>query len=98
MVKLLKNWRSHKAILQFPNHTFYGGELEQCADRTIINSHLHSPLLPTKGFPLVFHSMKGKDEREARSPSFFNINEASTVKKYVQDLMSDRSARIGEYP
>ena len=49
------------------------------------------------GFPVVFHSIAGKDIREASSPSFFNIEEASLVKKYVQDLMADQRLRLGEH-
>ncbi|KAJ7931318.1 hypothetical protein B0H13DRAFT_1858158 [Mycena leptocephala] len=35
VVKLTKNFRSHNAILKFPNERFYGGELQQCADNDI---------------------------------------------------------------
>ena len=95
MVKLLKNWRSHKAILDFPNQQFYGNNLETCADPTVINSLLRSDTLVNSSFPVVFHSMSGKDEREASSPSFFNRLEALQVKQYVAQLTSDRRLRLG---
>jgi len=41
------------------------------------------------GVPIIFHAMQGKDEREASSPSFFNVLEASEVKAYVQRLKED---------
>ncbi|KAJ6572162.1 P-loop containing nucleoside triphosphate hydrolase protein [Mycena capillaripes] len=94
VVKLTKNFRSHNAILKFPNERFYRGELQQCGDPSVINAYLGSPLLPKKTFPIIFHAIKGKDDREASSPSFFNIDEVTQVKTYIQNLRSDRRVRI----
>src|ERR1700761_8775846 len=94
VVKLLKNWRSHESILHFPDNYFYAGELQACGDPAVINSYLNSDILPKKGFPMIFHAISGKDEREASSPSFFNRGEATLVKEYVQNLMGDRRVRI----
>jgi hypothetical protein len=33
---------------------------------------------------MLFHSIVGKDEQELQSPSWFNIQEAKLVVKYVQ--------------
>ncbi|KAF7348608.1 Rna helicase [Mycena venus] len=38
VVKLIKNFRSHNAILKFPNERFYKGELQQCGDPKVINA------------------------------------------------------------
>ena len=98
MVKLIKNYRSHQAILKYPNDRFYKGELEQCGESKSINSYMNSPILVSKRFPIVFHAMSGMDTREAASPSFFNIEEALQVKQYVEQLRSDRRYRISTYP
>ena len=45
-------------------------------------------------FPIVFHGVEGKDEREGNSPSFFNLDEVSHVLKYVEKLRRSRSPRI----
>jgi len=37
--------------------------------------------------------MFGKDDREASSPSFFNIDEVIQVKLYVGQLKEDRTFR-----
>jgi|ERR1700722_8270190 len=95
VVKLIKNFRSHNAILKFPNERFYKGELQMCGPPKVINSYLGSPLLISKRFPIVFHAICGKDDREASSPSFFNVDEASQVKAYVQTLKADRGTHIG---
>lgn len=94
IVKLIKNWRSHNAILKFPNEEFYKSELEACGDPAITESLLRWDGLVQRGFPVIFHGVSGKDEREASSPSFFNIAEASLVKTYVQDLFEDRRLRL----
>jgi helicase MOV-10 len=52
--------------------------------------------LPKKKFPIIFHGIIGKDEKEASSPSFFNIDEASQVKKYVISLLGNRKNKISE--
>ncbi|KAJ8688671.1 hypothetical protein PTI98_013429 [Pleurotus ostreatus] len=96
VVKLTKNFRSHRAILKFPNEHFYGGELEECGPPHVINTFINSPLLPSPTFPIIFHSMSGKDDREASSPSFFNIHEAVQVQAYVEALRSNKRIRIND--
>lgn len=59
----------------------------------MINAYLGSSYLPNKKFPVVFHAVYGKDDREASSPSFFNIDEATQVKLYVDRLKEDRVFR-----
>ena len=97
VIKLTKNFRSHKDILHFPNERFYSGDLVACGDPTVINSYLKSPYLPSKKFPIVFHAVSGKDDREASSPSFFNIDEVSQVRYYVQKLKEDRKFRTSKF-
>ncbi|THH08072.1 hypothetical protein EW145_g2958 [Phellinidium pouzarii] len=71
-----------------------GVNLEACGDKAIIHSILRWDGLMLKDFPIIFHGISGKDEREASSPSFFNIAEASLVKEYVKDLLDDRRLRL----
>jgi helicase MOV-10 len=96
IVKLLRNFRSHPSILKFPNERFYRGELTSEADVTITHSLLRAECLPKKGFPIIFHSITGKDMREASSPSFFNVDEASLVKNYVLRLRETKGPKLGE--
>lgn len=95
-MKLIQNFRSHPSILKFPNDHFYDSELQPCGDPTTINAFLNHPILVNKKFPIVFHAIAGKDDREANSPSFFNIDEATQVKTYIQMLRSDRKVRISD--
>ncbi|KIJ29274.1 hypothetical protein M422DRAFT_188705 [Sphaerobolus stellatus SS14] len=94
VVKLIKNWRSHPAILKYPNEQFYKGELEPHGDEVVTHSLLRSEEIVSPGFPLVFHAISGKDMQEASSPSFFNPDEASLVKRYVDRLRTDRRLRL----
>ena len=94
VVKLIKNWRSHPAILKYPNEQFYKGELEPHGDVVVTHSLLRSHELVTVGFPVVFHAITGADMREANSPSFFNREEASLAKRYVADLRTDQRLKL----
>ncbi|KAJ2974090.1 hypothetical protein NUW54_g11947 [Trametes sanguinea] len=93
-VKLVKNFRSHNAILDYPNEQFYGGELEVCGPSATINSLLRSPALVNSRWPVVFHHISGQDERESTSPSYFNIDEATEVLEYIKTLLNDHSHPI----
>lgn len=94
VVKLVKNFRSHPAILKFPNERFYRNDLESCGNKNVIRAFEGWNKLPSKKFPIIFHSISGKDDQEATSPSFFNIDEVTQVRKYIQLLRDDRQIRV----
>jgi len=60
----------------------------------VTHSLLRFDRLVTPTFPIIFHALTGKDEREARSPSFFNTSEASLVKTYAEALLGDKRLRL----
>ncbi|KAG8956456.1 hypothetical protein FRC03_010834 [Tulasnella sp. 419] len=89
IVRLTDNIRSHPDILKVPKEELYQSEIKH---RSI--SEFHDRLsvwrgLPKKGFPIIFHSLEGQDERHPSSSSIFNLDEAFAVRKYVQNLCSD---------
>ncbi|XP_023709767.1 putative helicase MOV-10 isoform X2 [Cryptotermes secundus] len=90
LTKLVQNFRSHKKILTVPNSMFYENELEARGDPSLTSLVCNWEGLPKKGFPLIFHGVKGKDQREANSPSYFNIQEIEVIKKYIERLLTDR--------
>ena len=71
LTKLLRNFRSHPALLELPNQLFYDGELLPSADLGLVSRCLRWDALPTEGVPLIFHGIEGKDEREGNSPSWY---------------------------
>ncbi|KAI9462823.1 hypothetical protein BJY52DRAFT_1415043 [Lactarius psammicola] len=53
-----------------------------------------SNVLPKKGFPVVFHAIKGRELRERHSLSYLNVHEASVVRDYCQRLTQDGECKI----
>lgn len=94
VTKLLNNYRSHASILKEPNEMFYDSELKVCADPVYVTAFCNWEYLPKKNFPIIFHGVKGKDEREGNSPSFFNALEVSFVIDYVKKLLSSRNPKV----
>lgn len=88
ITKLLRNYRSHPTILDVPNRLYYEGELQACADVMDRERFCRWEGLPQKDFPIIFHGVMGKDEREGNSPSFFNPEEAATVTSYLKLLLT----------
>lgn len=92
--KLVQNYRNHPAILATSNKEFYAGELQACAPVSITASLRQWDGWPNKNFPIIFHSVKGVDEREGTSPSFFNVSEISTVRQYVESLRKSKKVKV----
>uniref|UniRef100_A0A8C0I4V9 DNA2/NAM7 helicase-like C-terminal domain-containing protein n=1 Tax=Balaenoptera musculus TaxID=9771 RepID=A0A8C0I4V9_BALMU len=82
VTKLVKNYRSHSALLALPSRLFYHRELEVCADPRVVTSLLGWEKLLRKDFPLIFHGVRGDEAREGRSPSWFSPAEAVQVMRY----------------
>ena len=76
--------------MRYPNERFYDNELEVCGAGATINAFLNSSQLVSPTFPVVFHAISGKNDREASSPSYFNVDEAIQVKAYITSLLQDR--------
>ncbi|XP_028262753.1 putative helicase mov-10-B.1 [Parambassis ranga] len=93
VTKLLRNYRSHPAILKVPNELFYENELQVFADQWEREAFCRWENLPTTGFPVIFHGVMGKDEREANSPSFFNVSEIEVLVDYLVKLMETQGKK-----
>eukprot|EP00250_Pteridium_aquilinum_P018480 c24107_g1_i1 orf=358-3687(+) len=96
VTKLVRNYRSHPTILDLPSRLFYNGELIACAPQEICNSLCGWEELPNKNFPVLFVGVEGKDEREGKSPSWFNAQEASKVVEMVAKLKEYRRSRLSD--
>ncbi|XP_065066981.1 putative helicase MOV-10 [Rhopilema esculentum] len=94
ITKLIKNYRSHPAILKKPNEYFYDNELIPEADTFKTTTLCKWAELPAKDFPIIFHGVTGEDQREGNSPSFFNPQEAAVVVKYAQSLLEERKLGV----
>uniref|UniRef100_A0A3B4BM13 RNA helicase n=1 Tax=Periophthalmus magnuspinnatus TaxID=409849 RepID=A0A3B4BM13_9GOBI len=92
VTKLLRNY-SHAAILKVPNEMFYENELQVFADQWERETYCKWTHLPKKGFPIIFHGVMGKDEREANSPSFFNVSEIEVLMDYLVKLIETQGKK-----
>jgi helicase MOV-10 len=55
---------------------FYDSQLIPCANEALRSSLTKWEVLPNRNeFPILFHGVEGKDEREGNSPSWFNPTE-----------------------
>ncbi|KAK9404575.1 putative helicase MOV-10 [Crotalus adamanteus] len=93
---LLRNYRSHEAILEFSNKKFYDGKLLKCGDQLITHSYCDWTELPKPKFPIIFHGVCGEDQREARSPSFFNTAEIAVLMYYLRKLLLENQGKKGQ--
>uniref|UniRef100_A0A096M4W4 RNA helicase n=1 Tax=Poecilia formosa TaxID=48698 RepID=A0A096M4W4_POEFO len=93
VTKLLRNYRSHPAILKIPNELFYEGELQACAEEYSRNFYCRWEYLPKPGFPVIFHGVAGLDARESTSPSFFNVAEVEVLMDYVRKLLQSQGKK-----
>ena len=73
---------------------FYENELRACADQPLRESLCQWNGLRKKSFPVVFEGVCGKDQREERCPSFFNLQEVSVVLRYVKNLKEARGITV----
>ncbi|KAK0442815.1 P-loop containing nucleoside triphosphate hydrolase protein [Desarmillaria tabescens] len=93
IMELLKNFRSHPAILAFVNAHFYKNRLQACGDPRLTRSMEIGTTFRRRSFPIIFHAVVGQDQREEESPSYFNINEATIVKNYCSRLVAEKGIR-----
>ncbi|XP_063988687.1 putative helicase mov-10-B.1 isoform X2 [Diachasmimorpha longicaudata] len=86
VTKLVQNFRCHPAILHIPNKLFYDGELIPCGGDHTLRA-LDWFYLPKKKFPVMFHAVKGEEQRETYSPSVYNPLEVKVIVDYVKKLI-----------
>ena len=60
LVKLVQNYRSHPAILEFPSKTWYDGELVPRVPDDVASRFLAWSELRGREFPLLFYSVPGE--------------------------------------
>ncbi|KAJ3294685.1 hypothetical protein HDU79_010643 [Rhizoclosmatium sp. JEL0117] len=96
---LVRNYRSHPSFLMTPSHLFYNDTLLPSAPESITHSFIGSDFLPNPEIPIVFHGIRGSDERylsrasilnesESSSAAWYNSSEAAIILETVQMLMT----------
>ena len=94
VTKLIRNYRSHGALLELPSRVSYDSELLECADQAVTNSMGGWNELVTSGFPLLFygcssaHSLYKIDPSSAHpSSSYRNVTEAEKLVDMVSSIL-----------
>jgi len=97
-VKLLHNYRSHPAILAVPNRMFYDNELIPSADKLGREALCLWDGWPNgnESFPVLLRHVVGAENREGKSPSWFNLDEVQLVLEVIRSLLEEQ--RFGLSP
>ncbi|GAW07733.1 P-loop containing nucleoside triphosphate hydrolase protein [Lentinula edodes] len=89
-VNLVKNYRSHPAILMPPSAMFYNDSLEPCAS----NGMIAWAGLSNNKYPLMFLGCDTKDESVDERATWFNIGEIDQIVEVISSLMSEAAKSI----
>ncbi|KAJ3937652.1 MAG: P-loop containing nucleoside triphosphate hydrolase protein [Lentinula lateritia] len=89
-VNLVKNYRSHPAILMPPSAMFYNDSLEPCAS----NGMISWTGLSNNKYPLMFLGCNTKDESVDERATWFNIGEIDRIVEVISSLMSEAAKSI----
>lgn len=88
VTQLVKNYRSHPALLHFSNENFYDSQLVAKCNPSIANFAIGwEGLMRNKDFPLLFHTTKTHSKEVG--VSLMNEGEVNLVKMYVDLLLID---------
>jgi helicase MOV-10 len=87
VTKLITCYRCHPDIIRIPNSLYYEGDL---VDGTGMEARMLEQWsgLVTPKFPVIFDNVKGENEQEGSSPSWFNQAEALQVLEYTKQLLA----------
>jgi helicase MOV-10 len=82
---LVRNYRSHPAILAIPSSLFYHDTLEPHAEDT--ESLLAWPGFEGRDVPVLFHDNRGQDEIEQDGGGWFNLEEAEVAIDHAESFI-----------
>lgn len=86
VTQLVKNYRSHPALLHFSNENFYDSQLVAVCNPAVANFAIGwEGLMLNKDFPMLFHTTKTRSKEVG--VSLMNEGEVNLVDTYVQTLL-----------
>ncbi|XP_055307313.1 putative helicase MOV-10, partial [Sitodiplosis mosellana] len=91
ITQLIKNYRSHKAILHVANALFYKSTLISCGSDERVNWFVGSKILMNPDVPIIFKSVNGVCKQNENSASRFNMVEANAVLEQIDELLKFKS-------
>ncbi|KAL3838921.1 hypothetical protein ACJIZ3_023512 [Penstemon smallii] len=93
MSKLIRNYRTHPAILYLTSRLFYDWGLMTCKEENLGFTTSMDDLLPNKEFHLLFVGMLDLEEQESSNLSWFNRYEASRVVNIIRVLIEKKGLK-----
>ncbi|XP_037036186.1 putative helicase mov-10-B.2 isoform X2 [Bradysia coprophila] len=95
ITQLVRNYRSHRAILKVPNELFYENTLVAIAKPDHIRLEMEGLL--SKTFPIIFKSVHGYCKKDDNGTSSFNMDEVRAVVEFVDELLKpDRLIQLSQ--
>ncbi|KAK7207996.1 P-loop containing nucleoside triphosphate hydrolase protein [Myxozyma melibiosi] len=91
---LVRNYRSHPAILAMPSSLFYYDTL--LPEATNVDSLCEWPRLPNRNLPVMFINNTGDDEMIEDGVSWYNTEEINLCCELVQDIITKGLVRPHE--
>lgn len=91
---LIRNYRSHPAIIAVPSHSFYSDTLEPEAIET--DSLRSVPVWKGREWPVVFISHDNPDEIEHDGGGWYNVQEAKIASMYARSFLESGLIRAEE--
>lgn len=84
---LIRNYRSHPAILAVPSHRFYFDTLESAADPSETRRLASWEGWEGRRWPVLFHANASRDEQELNEGGWYNVHEAGLACDYAASLV-----------
>jgi helicase MOV-10 len=82
---LIRNYRSHPAILAVPNHEFYYDSLlSEAPDTDLL---LTLPIWKGRKWPVLLCGHSGNDEHETDGGGWYNISEIRIARQYALEIL-----------
>ncbi|KAJ3409586.1 hypothetical protein HDV05_004330 [Chytridiales sp. JEL 0842] len=97
-VNLVRNYRSHPAMLMVPSYISYNDTLIPFAPQSITHSLLGLSILPNPEIPIVFFGIEGVDDRVLDDgASWWNAEEAMKVAEVVDYLVKEGKVQLSDF-
>lgn len=86
ITQLVRNYRSHAAILHISNALFYENKLKATAHADVTDWFIQSKLLPSRNFPIILKNVLGYCKRSPSDFRYENCDHLSGISRFCSIL------------